>query len=130
MPLESPASFATAIRKIESDLGVRYPASAPQLLSALSAIVGTPAQHGLFEHACLLVTSAEVAAVQNEVGGRLIDGYLLPFLKVEGRWPEIYGYNLAGPLPNRIGVYRVHTIVYDWPSEDAFLKWIKTFSRS
>jgi hypothetical protein len=125
MQIESPATFAAAIRAIEADLGLRYPSSAPELFLALSAIVGSSKLRGVFEQARLLVTSADVAAVRNEVGGRLIDGNLLPFLQVEeGQWPDLYGYDMGDPIRNRIAVYSVHTVVHDWPSPEAFLNWI------
>jgi hypothetical protein len=130
MSLDLPAAFATTIRSIEAELGIRYPSSAAQLFSALSSIVGRPQHHGIFEHARLLVSSAAVAAVRNELGGRLIDGYLLPFLQVEqGQWPDVYGYDLADPTRNRIAVYSVHTIVHDWPNQDEFLNWIRRSSQ-
>jgi hypothetical protein len=122
-----PDTFAASIRAIESDLGVRYPPSAAHLFSALSAIVGTSQHHGVFERGRLLASSAEVAAVQDDLGGRLIDGYLLPFLQVEQtQSPHVYGYDLADPMRNRIAVYSVHTIVHDWPNEEAFLHWIRS----
>jgi hypothetical protein len=126
MQLESADSFEAAIRTIEAELRIQYPKSAPQLFSDLSAIIETSPHLG---NARLLVSSAEVAALKTEVGSRLMDGYLLPFLREgEGRFPNIYGYDLADPARNRIAIYRVHTIVHDWPSPQAFLKSIKKYS--
>jgi hypothetical protein len=131
MRLDSHTRFATALQGIEVELGVRYPSRAPELLSALSEIVGTSRHHGLFERGRLLITSADVAAEEFEVGGRLIEGYLLPFLRVEqGQPSHVYGYDLTDPARDRIAVYSVHTIVHDWPNQEAFLTWIKSYSPS
>ncbi|MHB1155370.1 MAG: hypothetical protein ACYC26_00885 [Phycisphaerales bacterium] len=128
MQIDPPAYFTVALRAIEAALGVRYPPTAPRLLTELSTVVGTPKHHFLFERAHLLVTVADVTAPQDELGNRLIDGYLLPFmLDDQGQWPDIYGFDMADPVLERIAVFSVHTIVEDWASPTDFLHWIRTF---
>jgi hypothetical protein len=128
MRLESPADFATAIRTIEAELGVRYPPSAAGFFAELAAVVGTGHPHGLFTEAHLLTTATAVAALRDEVGGPLYDGYLLPFLSdAQGEFPDVYGFDLTDPARDRVAIYAVHTIVNTWPSPAAFLAWAHTF---
>ena len=128
MRLDSPAHFAAALSETEMALGVRYPANTPQLLSELSTIVGSPKHHGVFERARLLVTPADVTAPRDELGGRLVEGYLLPFLiGDDDQWPSVYGFEMAGVNTDRIAVYSVHTIVESWADSAAFLKWVSSF---
>jgi hypothetical protein len=128
MRLVSPADFAAELSGTEGVLGVCYPTTAPGLLADLSAIVGSPKHYGLFERATLLVTPANVCAPRDELGGRLVDGYLLPFMSDDaGEWPDIYGFDMADPKLERVVVYSVHTIVEQWPNAEAFITWVRNF---
>jgi hypothetical protein len=126
MQFVSPADFAAAIEVIEMELGIRYPAYAAELFAELSTIIGTDKNRGLFQHAHLLLSAAEVAAERDELGHALIDGCLLSFLHDEqGECPDIYGFDLSDP--GRIVAYSVHAIVQRWNSRDGFLDWVRTF---
>lgn len=128
MPLDPSADFAVALHAIEAATGVRYPPSAPQLLTELSTIAGTPQHHAIFENARLLVTEADVRAPRDEMNSPLIEGYLLPFMTDnQGEWPDVYGFDMADPTFDRIAMYSVHTIVEDWPDAARFLQWVRTF---
>lgn len=131
MRLRSPEEFASAIRAIEAELGVWYPPSAAALLAELAAMVETARPRGLFKEAHLLTTATEVAAIRNELGGPLYDGYLLPFLS-DGRreFPHVYGFDLSDPARDRIAVYSVHTIVHNWAGPADFLGWAAAEKRS
>jgi hypothetical protein len=77
----------------------------------------------VFSSTRLLASSVDVAAVRDELGGRLIEEILLPFLQVEqGQSPEVYACDLADPTLNRIAVYRVHTIVHVCPGRGRVFK--------
>lgn len=129
MRLDSPADLAAALRATEIALGVRYPPAAPRLLAELSTIVGTPQHHALFARARVLVTADDVSAPRDELGGQLINGYLLPFLSDErGKRPDIYGFDMTDPKLDRIAVFSVHTIVESWATPAAFLHWVRTFT--
>ncbi|HEX8915400.1 MAG TPA: hypothetical protein VF796_23810 [Humisphaera sp.] len=128
MRLQSPEHFATAIRAVEAELGVRYPPLAAGLFAELAAILDSGHPHGLFKGGRLLTTATVVAAMRDELGGPLYDGYLLPFLSDEqGKFPNVYGFDLSDPERSRVAVYSVHTIVEVWPTVAAFLAWAHDF---
>ncbi len=96
------------------------PAAFLSAIHSVTEALSTPAVRARFPGAEVLGKSPEAEAA---CAGMPVT--LLPlFLERQQSTWDIYAFDLCSPEPQRIVAWNDHAVVAEWPTFDAFLKWM------
>jgi len=116
-------SLTDALRRIELEIGARYPASFHARVDEFVALAATAQFQRSFPATKILLDAAEVRSARKNVGRRLV-----PFMRSAAEQPDIYAFESSneGAEP-KVVVWCVHTTVHEWTDFTQFLSWVREF---
>ena len=111
--------YAMNLSGLERDFGVTHPDGFRAAAIDLAALMKSASFIEAFAAKHFLLAVPDVRSAAREAG----DERLLPFMPSDGRFPDIYAFDLNSPPPDHtVIVWRVHARVHQWSGFVEFLR--------